>query len=172
MAETKNRAVLLDRAEQNLAEAHAARASAKAASLISRIDMPDAGIYPIGPSRIVIALGGIVGGLLAGFGVVFLAVPSPQPASSQTATATNGNAEVAAPVAEPPKACVAGNRRLSLTEVAQGGCRRLRPAACVCGASGAVGRFVGSGLCAVSCSARYAELIPGPFTVLGRRRRC
>jgi uncharacterized protein involved in exopolysaccharide biosynthesis len=116
VAETKNRAVLLDRAEQNLAEAHAARASAKAASLISRIDMPDAGIYPIGPSRIMIALGGIVGGLLAGFGVFFLAVPSPQPASSQIAAAANGHAEVATPAAEPPKAYVAGNRRLSLTE--------------------------------------------------------
>ena len=84
VAETKNRAMLLERAEQNLAEARAARASAKAASLISRIDMPDAGIYPVGPGRIAIALSGLVGGLLAGFGVVFLAVPSAQPTAKET----------------------------------------------------------------------------------------
>ncbi len=75
VAEVKNRSVLLERAQQNLAEARAARASAKAASLISRIDAPDAGIRPIGPSRAVIALCGVLGGLLAGFGVLFLVVP-------------------------------------------------------------------------------------------------
>jgi polysaccharide biosynthesis transport protein len=75
VAEVKSRTTLLERAEQNLAEARATRASAKAANLISRIDMPDAGIYPIGPSRATIVLGGIFGGLLAGFGIVFLTVP-------------------------------------------------------------------------------------------------
>ena len=76
VAEAKSRAALLERAEQNLAEARATRASAKAASLISRIDTPDAGIRPVGPSRAVIALCGVLGGLLAGFGVVFLTVPA------------------------------------------------------------------------------------------------
>jgi len=76
VAETKSRAALLERAEQNLSEARATRASAKAASLISRIDTPDAGIRPVGPSRAVIALCGVLGGLLAGFGVVFLTVPA------------------------------------------------------------------------------------------------
>ena len=76
VAEAKSRATLLERAEQNLAEARAARASAKAASLISRIDSPDAGIKPVGPGRIVIALCGVLGGVLAGFGVVFLTVPT------------------------------------------------------------------------------------------------
>jgi polysaccharide biosynthesis transport protein len=76
VAEVKNRATLLERAEGNLAEARAARASAKAANLISRIDTPDAGIRPVGPSRAVIALCGVFGGLLAGFGVVFLTAPA------------------------------------------------------------------------------------------------
>ena len=76
VAEAKSRATLLERAEQNLAEARAARASAKAASLISRIDSPDAGIKPVGPDRIVIALCGVLGGVLAGFAVVFLTVPA------------------------------------------------------------------------------------------------
>jgi uncharacterized protein involved in exopolysaccharide biosynthesis len=115
VAEAKNRGVLLERAEQNLAEARAARASAKAASLISRIDLPDAGIYPIGPGRLAIALGGIVGGLLAGFGIVFLAVPAPQPASEQVPS-TNHHAEVATPAAQPSNTYVAAGRRLSLTE--------------------------------------------------------
>jgi len=72
----RNRAVLLERAEGNLAEARAARASAKATSLISPIDAPDAGIRPVGPGRITIALCGVAGGLLAGFGLVFLTVPA------------------------------------------------------------------------------------------------
>jgi polysaccharide biosynthesis transport protein len=72
----KSREALLVRAEQNLADARAAQAGANAASLISRIDTPDAGIYPIGPSRTMIALAGILGGLLVGLGIVFLAVPT------------------------------------------------------------------------------------------------
>jgi polysaccharide biosynthesis transport protein len=74
-AEVKNRAMLLERAEQNLAEARATQASAKAADLISCIDTPDAGIRPVGPSRAVIALCGVLGGLLVGFGILFLTVP-------------------------------------------------------------------------------------------------
>jgi polysaccharide biosynthesis transport protein len=75
LAEVKSRATLLERAEQNLAEAQAARASAKAANLISRIDSPDTGIRPVGPGFSMIVLSGIFGGLLAGFGIVFLTVP-------------------------------------------------------------------------------------------------
>jgi len=83
-ASTKNRGVLLERAEGNLAEARAARASAKATSLISRIDSPDAGIRPVGPGRITIALCGVAGGLLAGFGLVFLTVPGGVATSSSS----------------------------------------------------------------------------------------
>ena len=36
---------------------------------------PDAGTGPVGPGRIVIALGGVLAGLLTGFGILFLAVP-------------------------------------------------------------------------------------------------
>ena len=64
VAETTNRTRLLERAEQNLAEARAAQAGAKAASLLSCIDVPDAGIRPVGPSRAMIVLCGIAGGLL------------------------------------------------------------------------------------------------------------
>ncbi len=115
VTETKNRAVLLERAEQNLAEARAARASAKAASLISRIDTPDAGIHPIGPGRLVIALSGIVGGLLAGFGVVFLSVPVASPATSQLAIRSNGHAEFGSPEPWAAKIVARRNGHLSLT---------------------------------------------------------
>lgn len=71
-AETRSRAALLERAEQRLAEARASAATAKAASLIARIDVPDTGIDPVGPGRATIALGGIAGGLLAGLGLLFL----------------------------------------------------------------------------------------------------
>jgi uncharacterized protein involved in exopolysaccharide biosynthesis len=86
-AEVKSRSVLLERAEQNLAEARADSASAKAANLISCIDTPDAGIKPVGPSRIVIALCGALGGLLVGFGIVFLTVPT----TADTAPAIGSN---------------------------------------------------------------------------------
>ncbi len=79
LAETNNRTRLLERAQQNLAEARSAQAGAKAASLLTCIDSPDAGIRPLGPSRAAIILLGIAGGLLLGFGVVFLTVPKAQP---------------------------------------------------------------------------------------------
>ena len=79
VAETSNRTRLLERAQQNLAEARSAQAGAKAASLLTCIDSPDAGIRPIGPSRATIILLGIAGGLLLGFGVVFLTTPKAQP---------------------------------------------------------------------------------------------
>jgi polysaccharide biosynthesis transport protein len=74
-AETRNRAGLAARAEQNLAEARSVLAGAKVASLISRIDEPDTGAKPVGPSRAIIALGGILGGLIIGLGLVFLSLP-------------------------------------------------------------------------------------------------
>lgn len=79
VSQAKNRATLLERAEHNLAEARAAQASAKAANLISRIDRPDAGIRPVGPSSLVIVLCGIAGGLATGLGLVFLAIPTASP---------------------------------------------------------------------------------------------
>ena len=79
VAENQNRMNLVEQAEQNLAEARATHASAKATSLISRIDNPETGSKPVGPSRAVIVLVGMVGGLLVGFGVVFLTVQPAQP---------------------------------------------------------------------------------------------
>ncbi len=49
-AENRNRTALAERAEQNLAEARAALAGAKVASLISPIDAPDAAPNPSVPA--------------------------------------------------------------------------------------------------------------------------
>jgi uncharacterized protein involved in exopolysaccharide biosynthesis len=83
VAETGQRSKLVERAEQNLAEARATLASAKAASLINCIDSPDTGARPVSPSTAVVILAGVLGGLLTGLGIVFLTVPPPQ--ASQTA---------------------------------------------------------------------------------------
>jgi uncharacterized protein involved in exopolysaccharide biosynthesis len=74
VAETRKRTELLERAEQKLAEARASLATVKDARLISRIDAPDAGVRPIGPSRATLAILGVAGGLLTGFGILFLTV--------------------------------------------------------------------------------------------------
>jgi polysaccharide biosynthesis transport protein len=111
VAEAKSRAALLERAEQNLAEARATRASAKAASLISRIDTPDAGIRPVGPSRAAIALCGVLGGLLAGFGVVFLSLPA---GATQSAAAAPIHSNGHRNGGSPAKSTVRTNGHLSV----------------------------------------------------------
>lgn len=88
VAQTGNRGELLKAAEQRLADARVAQAGAKAASLIGRIDAPDAGIHPVGPGRLMIVLVGLAGGLLAGLGTLLLTVELVQPApASPEATA-------------------------------------------------------------------------------------
>ena len=74
VAESRHRTQLVEQAEQNLAHARASQASANAASLISRVDGPDAGTRPAGPGRAMICLMGTFGGLLAGLGILMLTV--------------------------------------------------------------------------------------------------
>jgi hypothetical protein len=75
LSEATNRARLLDRAEQNLANARSNSASAKAASLITCVDAPDTGTNPVSPSAAMVVLGGLLGGLLTGLGMVLLTAP-------------------------------------------------------------------------------------------------
>lgn len=111
-AETKNRGELLKRAEEKLAEARVSQATAKAASLIGRVDGPETGINPVGPGRAMIVLTGVIGGLLAGLGMVLLTVelapPAPThpvraglPASHGNGHQGNGRRDT---VADPPGA--------------------------------------------------------------------
>ena len=87
VAETRNRTELLERAEGRLSEARIGQASA-AASLIIAIDSAEAGINPVGPSRAVIVLVGIVGGLMAGIGILLLSVQPAQPAPARSLGST------------------------------------------------------------------------------------
>ena len=118
-AETVNRTELVKRAEQNLAEARATHASANATNLLSRIDAPDTGIYPVGPGRATIAGLGIIGGLLVGFGVLFLTIqpnrsaPAPQASSQQAAAAEAPSAQ---PATEPGDPAHQANGALSFKE--------------------------------------------------------
>jgi len=111
-SETENRGELLERAEEKLAEARVSQATAKAASLIGRVDGPEAGINPVGPGRAMIVLTGVIGGLLAGLGTVLLTVelvppapihpvPAGLPASSGNGHRANGRRDTSA---DPPGA--------------------------------------------------------------------
>jgi hypothetical protein len=84
VAEVHMRTDTLKSAETQLAEARASQAAAHTASLLSRIDTPDTGATPIGPSRSTIAAGGAVGGLIVGLGLLFLTVPPPVPRTAAT----------------------------------------------------------------------------------------
>jgi succinoglycan biosynthesis transport protein ExoP len=110
VAQTQSRTFLLETAERTLADARASQAAARAASLIDCIDQPDAGIYPVGLRRSMIILFGLIGGLLLGTGVLFLTVPTPQPAEAEAQEtplpqapprSSNGKSARPAPLAHP-----------------------------------------------------------------------
>jgi uncharacterized protein involved in exopolysaccharide biosynthesis len=69
-------AKLVEGVRRQLAEARAS-AAAGDAGLIARIDTPDAGTRPVGPSRSMIVAAGFGGGLLTGLAILFITVPSP-----------------------------------------------------------------------------------------------
>lgn len=79
VAETRKRSELLDRAIERLADARASQAAARAASLLTSLDSPDAGPRPMGPGKSMIVLVGLAAGLVAGLGVLGLTVPWPEP---------------------------------------------------------------------------------------------
>lgn len=78
VASVQNHTRLVEAARKNMADARARQASAHSASMISRIDGVEAGVWPSGPTRKTITAAGGVGGLLLGLGFVFLfATPVP-----------------------------------------------------------------------------------------------
>ncbi|MBI3838935.1 MAG: hypothetical protein HY288_13520 [Planctomycetia bacterium] len=83
VTETKNRGESLKAVEHELSEARASQAVARTASLISRIDSPDAGTRPVGPVWGVIVLVGFGGGLLIAVTIVFLTVGPETDSSGQ-----------------------------------------------------------------------------------------
>ncbi len=62
----RHRTTLVEKAQQDLAEARASQAGASTASLLTPIDRPETGNRPTGPSAAVIILAGLVGGLICG----------------------------------------------------------------------------------------------------------
>jgi polysaccharide biosynthesis transport protein len=69
----------LDLARHYLSETRANQASSRLASVINSVGPPEGSSSPIGPSRPAIALMGLAGGLLTGFGVLYLTVPPREP---------------------------------------------------------------------------------------------
>jgi uncharacterized protein involved in exopolysaccharide biosynthesis len=118
LSETNNRAKLLERAEQGLNNARSTLAGAKASSLISPVDDPDTGTHPVSPSRSLVILGGLLGGLLTGVGVVFLTAPAAKviETSSPSLAAEAAMVPYRAPEYAPPApvAAVAESRSLSV----------------------------------------------------------
>lgn len=92
VAEARHRTRLLEDAEKDLGEARASQAGAHSASLLSALDIPDAGMRPIGPSKSMLMLAGLFGGLVVGVGVVVLTV---QPAKEVQSSAEGTAAEAA-----------------------------------------------------------------------------
>ena len=75
VAQVEQRRTLVEESHRNLAQARAACAAATTSSLLNRVDVPDGGLRPVGASRAMIGLGGLLGGLVAGCGMVFLTAP-------------------------------------------------------------------------------------------------
>jgi uncharacterized protein involved in exopolysaccharide biosynthesis len=101
-AVASSRAVL-ERARGRLSEVRATQAAVHSASLVSRVDQPETGIHPTGPSRAIVVLMGMLGGLMIGLGCFFLSVgpESPPtgtvPHSGQTAPANQPQPKPQAP---------------------------------------------------------------------------
>jgi len=100
IAETGKWTELMERAQQRLADARASQATAKATSLIARIDAPETGPRPVGPGRAVLLLVGLAGGLVIGLGVLVLSIDAgeslrpaaaPSPAPSPSARTVRSN---------------------------------------------------------------------------------
>lgn len=109
IASVKNRSALVEAAQRELAEARGSQAGAHSASLIYSIDAPQLGDRPVGPDRAVIAVLGLVAGLVAGGGVLFVSIELPTASLdqhghrvAQTMPATPAGAvQWAAPVPQP-----------------------------------------------------------------------
>jgi hypothetical protein len=105
-AEVAQRAEVWNKAQKDLADARASQAAAHSASLLTRLDAPQIGAYPVGPSRSMIALAGIFGGLATGLGIAVLltvpATPSGRPAAAAATPAVEPQPVAAAAKTSPP----------------------------------------------------------------------
>ncbi len=79
--DVNNRSDEVKEAQRDLAEARAIKEAAVKASLITRVDQPDPGNGPVGPSRLIIMGVSWIGGLMTGFGLLLVTV---NPAAART----------------------------------------------------------------------------------------
>jgi hypothetical protein len=93
---------MLKNAQHELASARATAAAAHASSLLTRLEEPYTPNDPCGPRRAVIVLAGILGGLAAGWGWVFLLTSPALAPSSASAPVENVEAPSKAPAATLP----------------------------------------------------------------------
>jgi uncharacterized protein involved in exopolysaccharide biosynthesis len=75
VADVRQRSRVVDRIRTDLGNARASQSGAQTASLMTRVDAPLSGEYPVGPSRTAIVMGGCAGGLATGLGLLFLVTP-------------------------------------------------------------------------------------------------
>jgi uncharacterized protein involved in exopolysaccharide biosynthesis len=73
--QVENRRTILEDAQRNLAVVTATQATARTGGLIRTVGPIEGSSLPVGPSKKAVVLAGAVGGLLAGWGLVFLTVP-------------------------------------------------------------------------------------------------
>ncbi|MCA9203911.1 MAG: hypothetical protein KDA59_12725 [Planctomycetales bacterium] len=79
VADVSSRADILKTQQNDLAQAIASRQAARMSGQLTPLDEPTTGDGPSGPGRSVIVAGGMVVGLAAGLGLLFLTVPVPTP---------------------------------------------------------------------------------------------
>ncbi|MCA9154852.1 MAG: hypothetical protein KDA38_08700 [Planctomycetales bacterium] len=79
VADVRSRADILKTQQNDLAQAIASRQAARMSGQLTPLDEPTTGDGPSGPGRSVIVAGGMVVGLAAGLGLLFLTVPVPTP---------------------------------------------------------------------------------------------
>jgi hypothetical protein len=73
--EVRHRTKLLEQAQADLANAQASQAGARSGGWLSRLDTPDPGSKPVGPSVPLVAAAGAVAGLALGVGLLVLLTP-------------------------------------------------------------------------------------------------
>ena len=104
-----NHTRLVEAARKHLADARARQAGARSASVISRIDGVEAGVWPAGPGRKAITAGGGVAGLIFGFGLVFLFANPASPAKTSVESAPSTAPVIAASNCATPESRCAVN---------------------------------------------------------------
>ena len=88
----KQRTLMLETAQRDLTAARSAKVAAQTASILTPIDSPDAGVKPIGPSRAILEVAGMLGGLIFGLGILFLTLPA-EPVGPSVISASVLNAQ-------------------------------------------------------------------------------